>query len=235
MRPASTSSPAWKQILVTFPANVASCFRGWMIAWHVLAIVLTIVLVLSGFDWWYFKTLDTPGIRRWLFPAAGIGFVVPIYVPLVLLLSGFILRRHRTTLAGGAIAQAEIIGLLISSTCKAFTGRAHPSPNGVVDISREFHFGFLQHGMFWGWPSSHTTIAFAMAFTVYHLFPKQRWPGMLAVVYAAYIGIGISGTIHWFSDFVAGAILGAVIGTVVGRSFVPVLEHLWKCSEVRIE
>jgi len=26
-------------------------------------------------------------------------------------------------------------------------------------------------------------------------------------------------TIHWFSDFLAGAILGSVIGTVVGKSF----------------
>jgi len=26
-------------------------------------------------------------------------------------------------------------------------------------------------------------------------------------------------TIHWFSDFVAGAIIGAVIGAVVGKSF----------------
>ena len=26
-------------------------------------------------------------------------------------------------------------------------------------------------------------------------------------------------TIHWFSDFVAGAILGTVIGVVVGKSF----------------
>ncbi len=26
-------------------------------------------------------------------------------------------------------------------------------------------------------------------------------------------------TIHWFSDFMAGAIVGSVIGTVVGKSF----------------
>jgi membrane-associated phospholipid phosphatase len=26
-------------------------------------------------------------------------------------------------------------------------------------------------------------------------------------------------TIHWFSDFVAGAIFGSVIGVVVGKSF----------------
>ena len=34
-----------------------------------------------------------------------------------------------------------------------------------------------------------------------------------------YVGIGVSLTIHWFSDFVAGVIFGSVIGIVVGKSF----------------
>jgi len=58
-----------------------------------------------------------------------------------------------------------------------------------------------------------------MALTVYTLFPRQRWLGWAAVLYALYIGLGVSMTIHWFSDFVAGAIIGSVIGVVVGRSF----------------
>jgi F0F1-type ATP synthase assembly protein I len=41
----------------------------------------------------------------------------------------------------------------------------------------------------------------------------------LAIAYALYVGIGVSMTIHWFSDFVAGAIIGTMIGTVVGTSF----------------
>jgi hypothetical protein len=40
-----------------------------------------------------------------------------------------------------------------------------------------------------------------------------------ALLYAFYIDLGVSVTIHWFSEFVAGAIIGSVIGTVVGRSF----------------
>jgi uncharacterized protein YcfJ len=39
------------------------------------------------------------------------------------------------------------------------------------------------------------------------------------LVYALYIGLGVSMTIHWCSDFVAGTILGSVIGVVVGRCF----------------
>jgi hypothetical protein len=37
--------------------------------------------------------------------------------------------------------------------------------------------------------------------------------------HALYIGVGVSMTIHWFSDFSAGAIIGTAIGAVVGKSF----------------
>lgn len=208
-----------KPFIFSLPANIVSCFKGRLILWHLLAIVLTVILVTSGFDGWYFKTLNTPEIRQWMMPAAGIGFLVPVFLPLFLLLCGYLLQNARYRTAGYAIAQAVVIGLLISSTYKAFTGREHPRRDGIEDLSQTFHFGFLRHGVFWGWPSSHTTIAFAMAVTVCVLNPKRQWLRVVAVAYALYIGIGISTTIHWFSDFVAGAIIGSVIGTVVGRSF----------------
>jgi membrane-associated phospholipid phosphatase len=88
-------------------------------------------------------------------------------------------------------------------------------------MSHFFRFGFLRGGVFWGWPSSHTTVAVAMAVAVYTLFPKQRWLGFVALLYAFYVGIGVSMTIHWFSDFVAGAIFGSVVGVVVGKCFAP--------------
>ena len=58
-----------------------------------------------------------------------------------------------------------------------------------------------------------------MAVTLFQLFPKQRWLGYVAIAYALYIGLGVSMTIHWFSDFLAGAIIGSAIGAVVGKSF----------------
>lgn len=208
-----------KQFIFSLPRNIIRCFRGRLILWHLLAIVLTVILVTSGFDGWYFKTLNTPEIRQWMMPAAGIGFLVPIFLPLFLLLSGYVAQSASYRTAGYALLQAVIVGLLISSTYKAFTGRQHPHRDGVEDLSHEFHFGFLRHGVFWGWPSSHTTIAFAMAVTICILNPKRRWLRAVALSYAFYIGIGISTTIHWFSDFVAGAIIGSVIGSVVGKSF----------------
>ncbi len=196
-----------------------------MILWHLLAIALTFILVQSGFDWFYFSSTRSPVLREWMFPAAPIGGLVPLMLPLILILSGFINSNKKISLTGWAIGQAELIGSLISSVYKAFTGRVHPAMHDAgTDISHVFRFGFLRGGMFWDWPSSHTTIAFAMAVTVFTLFPKQRWLRWLAIVYALYIGLGVSMTIHWFSDFVAGAILGTIIGVVVGRSFLRSLQ-----------
>ena len=39
------------------------------------------------------------------------------------------------------------------------------------------------------------------------------------MAYAFCVGIGVSMTIHWFSDFSAGAIIGTVIDVVVGKCF----------------
>jgi membrane-associated phospholipid phosphatase len=208
-----------KLFFSSLPKNILGCFQGRMLLWHLLFIALTFILVRSGFDWWYFSVTRSPVLREWMFPSAPIGGLVPLMVPLVLILSGYITSRARLALTGWAIGQAALLGSLLSSTYKAFTGRVHPEHFIGADISHVFRFGWLRGGVFWGWPSSHTTIAFAMAVTIFSLFPQQRRFGGLALVYALYIGLGVSMTIHWCSDFVAGAILGSVIGVVVGKNF----------------
>jgi membrane-associated phospholipid phosphatase len=208
-----------RQFLMTLPRNLVGCFKGRSIVWHIIAIVLTFILVTSGFDWRYFLATRNPTLRSWMFPAVLLGMMLPLALPLILFAFGIIARNVRAVLTGWAVAQAALLGLLVAAAYKAVTGRAHPSHGVGADISHVFHFGWLRGGVFWGWPSSHTTVAFAMAVTAFTLCPKQRWVGFGAILYAFYVGIGVSMTIHWFSDFVAGAIIGAVIGTVVGKSF----------------
>ena len=208
-----------KQFLATLPRNLISCFTGWKIVWHVVAVLLTVILVLSGFDWQYFLATRNPALRAWLWPAVGIGMFLPVLLPLTLITFGNIVTNAKTSLVGWAIGQAALLGYLVSIAYKSVTGRVHPARNAGEDISRVFQFGFLRGGVFWGWPSSHTTVAFAMALAVFTLFPKQRWLGIAAILYAFYVGLAVSMTIHWFSDFVAGAIIGSVAGTVVGKSF----------------
>jgi membrane-associated phospholipid phosphatase len=208
-----------KLFLSTLPRNVIECFKGRMLIWHLTAILLTLTLVVSGLDWQYFLCTRSQILRSWLFPAVPIGGLVPIVLPLTLLVLGSITGSARTRLIGWALSQAEVIGGIVAAAFKAITGRAHPSHSVGTDLSHIFKFGLLRGGVFWGWPSSHTTIAFAMAVTVFRLFPKQKWLGYLAITYAFYVGFGISMTIHWFSDFVAGALIGTVVGVVVGNSF----------------
>jgi membrane-associated phospholipid phosphatase len=208
-----------KLFFSTLPRNILECFRGRMFVWHLAAIFLTLALVVSGFDWQYFLCTRSPVLRSWLWPAVPIGGLLPMVLPLALLFLGVVARRSQARLLGWAVGQAEVIGGIIAAGYKAITGRAHPAHGVGTDLTHDFKFGLLRGGMFWGWPSSHTTIAFAMAVTVYRLFPKQRWLGYLALSYAFYIGFGVSITIHWFSDFVAGALVGTVVGLVVGTKF----------------
>jgi membrane-associated phospholipid phosphatase len=171
-----------------------------------------------------------------LFSAALVGFLFPFLVPIILLIYGKIRKNLAFLNTGFALGQAAIIGYLISTFYKVWSGRAAPPLNylnnaildtkipshtssPILDISKVFHFGFLGNGIFWGWPSTHTTVAFAMALTLCILYSKNKTIKILALIYALYIGIGVSMTIHWFSDFVAGAIIGTVIGIVVGKAF----------------
>ena len=208
-----------KQFVSSLPRNIIGCFKNPLVIWHAVAIVLTIIFVASGLDWIYFLDTRSLVLRSWAFPAVGIGGQLPLVLPPVLLLIGVLLRSGKSLLLGFAVAQSVILGSLISSAYKAFTGRIHPPRGITTDVSHVFRFGFLRGGVFWGWPSSHTTIAFAMAITIFVLLPRQRVVGILAIIYAFYVGLGVSVTIHWFSDFFAGAIIGTIIGIVVGNSF----------------
>lgn len=202
--------------------NTIKCFKGHNLLWHVLAIVLTYFSVSSGFDWLYFEYSRNPILQSTLFPAVRLGGRLPVIVPLTLYIVGKVRNKLEVINTAFALGQSVLIGLLIAALYKAFTGRVHPprllTPD-TSDISHLFQFGVLRGGVFWGWPSSHTTIAFAMAMTLFMLYPKNKILRCFTIMYALYIGIGVSISIHWFSDFVAGAIIGTVIGVVVGKIF----------------
>jgi membrane-associated phospholipid phosphatase len=202
-----------KGLFATLPQNFLACFRPLMLWWHAGAIGITLICVYSGFDWWYYRAAQQGMWPTLLFPAIVIGGIVPILIPLALLIAGKFFKHWRTL--GWALGQAAMLGSAISSLYKAFTGRIQPA---LALEGQQFQFGFLRHGIFWGWPSSHTTIAFAMAVTLWHMHPRL-WVRYVFIVYALYIGLGVSVSIHWFSDFIAGAIIGSIIGVVVGKSF----------------
>lgn len=211
------------------PGNILSIFSGENLWGHLVAILLTVLIVTSGFDWWYFRHFHHSSIAIFLFSAVRLGTLLPVLLPLALLIPGYIARKRQLVNTGWAVGQAALLGWLVTSFYKAFTGRPGPHFRGMgpfTDISHVFRFGFWRGGIFWGWPSSHTAVAFAMAFTLFFLFQKNKWIRFIAPLYALYVGVGVSMSIHWFSDFLAGAIVGYIIGSVVARSFRDRLQNL---------
>jgi membrane-associated phospholipid phosphatase len=208
-----------RDFIFSLPRNILRCFWGRNLIWHILAISATVLFVGSDFDWMYFEA--TRFLAADLFPAVIVGLVVPVAFPVVSYILGSVRKNPRKVYSAYAVAQAGIIGLFISSLYKAFTGR--PGPGHFIrpphDISQEFRFGFLRGGVFYGWPSSHTTAAVAIAAALWKMYPENRWIRYGALVYSLYVGVGVSMTIHWFSDCVAGAIIGRVIGIAVGNFF----------------
>jgi hypothetical protein len=212
------------------PRNVVAIFSGRNLLWHALAIGLTIAIVMSGGDWSYFLATRDGIYLRLARPPILLGTFVPVFGILTLLLAGKVAENRRAITTAWALGQAALLGYLISCAYKTFTGR-RPPPHAwafrtpvldhvpLVDSSHGFQFGFLRGGVFWGWPSSHTTVAFAMAACLVALHSKNKPLVFGAWLYAFYVGLGVSVSIHWCSEFVAGAIIGSVIGSVVGRSF----------------
>jgi membrane-associated phospholipid phosphatase len=151
-----------------------------------------------------------------------------LLLPLALLLAGEFGKKPALKTTAWAVAQAALVGYLVASTYKAFTGRLPPPwhwrlgttvAGQLVDTSHGFQFGFWRGGIFWGWPSSHTTTAFATMVCLAAIYPKNKPLVCGALLYAFYVGLSVSVSIHWCSEFVAGAIIGSVVGMVVGRSF----------------
>jgi len=202
--------------------NIARTFKGSNFAWHLLAIVITYLLVISGSDWRYFEFTAAGWPLSIRMPAGLLGFLVPLFLPIGFYLLGKIRGCFTLKNTGAALGQAAFVGWFITSSYKALTGRLHPelvTNLSNTDISGVFNFGFFKEGIFWGWPSSHTAVAFAMAAALYVLYPNHKKITVLFMLYAAFIGLGVSVGIHWLSDVIAGVIIGTVAGLVVAKSY----------------
>lgn len=203
------------------PQRFLAVYRGGNIFYHVAAAVLTYALVVSGFDWYFYEATRSPYLYP-LIRAAGIGgFFVPVLVPLGMYIAGKMRKNASLTKAAALSAQAVIIAWVVSSLYKVFTGRIEPeflSQTSFVDGSRNFNFGILEHGIFWGWPSSHTTTACALAAALIVCYGGNKVVKILAFLLAVIVAVGAAVGFHWFSDVVAGVIIGTLVGVVVARA-----------------
>jgi undecaprenyl-diphosphatase len=117
----------------------------------------------------------------------------------------FITGRPRATLA---LFVASLLAWRLDDVMKELIER--PRPEGYVDglVVREEAEGF-------GFPSGHTTMAFALAAVLHPILPARwRW---VPWVLAALVGIArLYVGVHWPMDVVGGAALGVAIGGALG-------------------
>ena len=203
-------------------------FRGTNILFHSIAIAGTYYIADSGLDWEFY---GLSGVNEYLlhgaYGAVLAGMFLPLLLPVVLYLWGVVKPNLTAKRLGLVLMQAAVLALMVSSGYKAVTGRmppeyrvsflqpsAHDMPS---DISNVWSFGFMERGVFDGWPSGHTTVAFAMSIAFLYALPRNKKWQLFFVVYAVYIGLGVGITIHWISDAFAGALIGIAVGRAVGK------------------
>ena len=198
--------------------NAIAIFRPSVLIWHALAMLLTAALVLSGADWWFYEATRYGALTPLIWFAGLSFYIYIVFVPLAIYLLGEWRKDESLKRKAGLLLQAIILGALLSGVYKAFTGRIEPPFMyiGTEDVSRVFQFGFWRHGVFWGWPSSHTTVTVAAAIACVQLF-RSHTVSVIAVTYAASVAIGAAIGFHWLSDVLAGLIFGTLIGFVVTR------------------
>jgi membrane-associated phospholipid phosphatase len=192
----------------------------------------------TGLDWkWRVIAYDNP----WLFssgmPTVFIGYVVPGIVPLAMYLTGRSFSDEKLQITGMALTQTLFLTLGIQAILKMSTGRALPGIVTELDHTRDSRtddfsgeFALFNMNFIGGWPSSHTAAAFSAAATITELYHDNPAVKIGAYAYAALMGLGVSVSVHWASDVLAGALIGYAIGKTVGKSYRKLREHRVEAS-----
>ena len=210
-----------------FGNNILDSFRGNNIYLHLTAVVATAIIVDQGADYdveHYFNQHVEYG--SWARPVVFTGEYLPFIAGGSLFAYAKMKNDRQTLGASFAVLQASLIEFLYNSTLKAITGRPHPDWRNVSDmdsLSRSFRFGFLRGGMFWGWPSGHTSATMAVVSALTSYYPDKAWLKAAGFGLVAYTMFGVSannrGGMHWFSDAVAGALMSYAVGSTVGKYY----------------
>ena len=81
----------------------------------------------------------------------------------------------------------------------------------------------MRGGIFWGWPSGHTSSTMAVVSALTNFYPEKTWLKIAGYSYVAYMIFAVSslnrGGMHWFSDAIAAAFMSYAIGSTVGKYY----------------
>jgi membrane-associated phospholipid phosphatase len=129
-------------------------------------------------------------------------------LPLGLLTTGFLTRDPEITRAGGRLAASVVASTVAFNTLKLLSGRARPDAGAGA-------FAFRPFSGQGGFPSGHSSVAFALATSLADDL-HNAWAA--AGLYAVAAGTAWSRVYderHWASDVIFGAALGITTAKVV--------------------
>ncbi len=216
-----------------FGNNIINSFKGNNLYFQLAGIALTSVLVTQDIDYKVEHFFNQhPDYGTWARPILTTGELLPFIVGGGLYAYGKLDRNNEFVGASFAVLQASLIEFLYNSTLKAITGRPGPDwrhNQDMESLSKTFRFGFLRGGIFWGWPSGHTSSTMAVVSALTNYFPNSTWLKIVGYTWVAYTIFGVSsvnrGGMHWFSDAVAAALMAYAVGSTVGKYYRSVYDN----------
>lgn len=207
--------------------NILNSFKGDNVYLHLAGIASTVLIVTTNTDYKVNKFFyEHEEYGKVASPITRIGFYLPFVVGGSLFAYGKIKSDDEVLGASFAVLQSSLIALAYNSLLKAITGRPHPDYAGSYDpegLSKTFRFGILRGGVFWGWPSGHTSSTMAVVSSLTNYYPDKTWLKIAGYSLVAYMIYGVTsvhqGRMHWFSDAVAAAFMSYAIGSTVGKYY----------------
>ena len=213
--------------LGNFGNNIVNSFKGNNIYFHLAGAASTAILVTTDADYYihkYFNEHEEFG--NVTSPAIHYAMYFPFVIGGSLFAYGKIKKDDEAVGASYAVLQSTIIAFSYNSLLKAITGRPNPDwrhTENMSALSKTFRFGFLRGGVFWGWPSGHTSSTMAVVSALTSFYPDKTWLKVVGYSYVAYMVLGVSslnrGGMHWFSDAIAASLMSYAIGSTVGKYY----------------
>ena len=213
--------------LGNFGNNIVNSFKGNNIYYHLGGAAATAILVTSGADYYvnkYFNEHEEYGNAT--VPVVRAAMYFPIVIFGSLFAYGKLHKDYEAVGASYAVLQSSIIAFGYNTILKGLTGRPGPDwrhNDDMEDLSKTFRFGFLRGGVFWGWPSGHTSSTMTIVSALTSFYPHKTWLKAMGYSYVAYMVLGVSsvnrGGMHWFSDAVAASLMSYAIGSTVGKYY----------------
>ncbi len=207
--------------------NIVNSFKGGNLYLQVAGIASTVLIVTTNTDYHVHKFFyEHEGFGEAAMPVIRAGMFIPFVTGGSLYAYGKLGKDDRAVAASFAVLQSSLIAFLYNSLLKAVTGRPNPDWQHNSDmkaLSKTFRFGFMRGGIFWGWPSGHTSSTMAVVSALTSFYSEKTWLKVAGYSLVAYMMYGVSslhrGGMHWFSDAVAAAFMSYAIGSTVGKYY----------------